>query len=96
MGNSPPPSHGPQASTPEPGRRVRRRVAESDDEDEGPVHDQDFEVPSDEEEGEDLMENIQADYEAIPELDRYDPTLLDKRQYDEMTAGASELSEAGL
>jgi hypothetical protein len=50
--------------------------------------DDDGAPPSDEEDGEDLMENAMADYEAIPELDQYDDTMLDKRRYADMDAGA--------
>ncbi len=39
---------------------------------------------SDEGEGEDLDENMEADYVAIPGLDTYDPSLMDKREYETM------------
>jgi len=44
-------------------------------------------APSDEEEVEDLLENAMEDYKAVPELDRYEESLLDKREYDEMDPG---------
>eukprot|EP00968_Pinguiococcus_pyrenoidosus_P029053 scaffold8278_cov258-Pinguiococcus_pyrenoidosus.AAC.1 len=33
-------------------------------------------------EGEDLLENIEADYQGIEALDNYDTTVLDDREYD--------------
>jgi Mini-chromosome maintenance protein 2 len=36
------------------------------------------------EDGEDLMENMDADYVPIAELDQYDPALLDRREYGDM------------
>ncbi len=47
----------------------------------GDYSDNDGEGVSDEGEGEDLEENMDADYVAIPGLDTYDPTLMDKREY---------------
>jgi Mini-chromosome maintenance protein 2 len=36
------------------------------------------------EDGEDLMENMDADYVPIAELDQYDPAQLDRREYGDM------------
>ncbi len=50
----------------------------------GDHSDDDGEGVSDEGEGEDLEENVEADYVAIPGLDTYDPSLMDKREYETM------------
>jgi DNA replication licensing factor MCM2 len=68
----------------------RRTVAESDEEDEiddGVDEERVVDAPSDEEDGEDLLENAEADYQPIAELDIYDESMLDKRErFNEMTA----------
>ena len=65
--------------------RKRRRIAvDEDDEDddndpeneEGSNPDELVDDQSEEEDGEDLMENLMADYAPAPELDQYDQTLL--------------------
>ena len=36
---------------------------------------------SDDDSGENLMEDLESDYVAIPELDHYDENILDHREY---------------
>ena len=38
-------------------------------------------APSEEEDGEDLLQNPEADYQRIEALDKYDEEMLDKREY---------------
>ena len=38
-------------------------------------------APSEEEDGEDLLQNPEADYQRIEALDNYDEEMLDKREY---------------
>jgi hypothetical protein len=69
-------------------QKKRRTLEESDEEDYDPYQNEHVvNAPSDEEEGEDLLENAMEDYKAVPELDRYEESLLDKREYDEMDPG---------
>mmetsp|Transcript_26843 Transcript_26843/g.82571 ORF Transcript_26843/g.82571 Transcript_26843/m.82571 type:complete len:573 (-) Transcript_26843:1087-2805(-) len=53
-------------------------------------------LSSDEESGENLMDGMESDYAAIPELDRYDEDLLDHRNYDQMDAKARSEAEAEI
>lgn len=55
--------------------------------------DDDASEDEDEGEGEDLMENMDADYQRIGELDTYDATMLDDRQYAGMTLEARKRAE---
>ena len=47
----------------------------------------------DEGEGEDLIENMEADYQQIAELDQYDSQMLDDRKYQGMTFDERKLAE---
>lgn len=68
-----------------------------DVQEEGRVVDVDGDAPpSDEEEGEDLLENMEQDYAAIAELDHYDETMLDKRTYADMGVDQRRLVEGRL
>ncbi|EER16710.1 DNA replication licensing factor MCM2, putative [Perkinsus marinus ATCC 50983] len=49
----------------------------------------------DEGEGEDLMDNMEEDYRPMPELDRYDPRMLDEQEYGD-DAGARRRAEREL
>ncbi|EER02078.1 conserved hypothetical protein [Perkinsus marinus ATCC 50983] len=46
-------------------------------------------------EGEDLMDNMEEDYRPMPELDRYDPRMLDEQEYGD-DAGARRRAEREL
>lgn len=43
-----------------------------------------------------MMDGMESDYAAIPELDRYDEDLLDHRNYDQMDAKARSEAEVYL
>lgn len=71
-----------------------RRIIVDDDEDDGPADAGNESVgsnpddlledqPSDDEEGEDIMENWMADYAPAPELDYYDPAMLNDEVIEE-------------
>jgi|TARA_B100000482_G_C12586501_1_gene289897 DNA replication licensing factor MCM2 len=45
--------------------------------------------------GESLMENMEGDYAAIPELDDYDYNLLDSQNYETMEVAARRNAEVG-
>ena len=47
----------------------------------------------DEQEGDDLAEYEQKDYNPIPELDRYDEAELDQEEYSDMSYGQREKAE---
>jgi len=49
---------------------------------------------SDDDSGENLMENIASDYVAIPELDKYDDSLLDNRLFKNMDVTTRREAEA--
>lgn len=51
---------------------------------------------SDDEDGENLMENIEGDYGAIPELDNYDENMLDHNNYGGIDPMARRAAEVGL
>lgn len=54
-------------------------------------------LPDDEEEeGEDLMENLEEDYRAIPELDVYDPAMLDETEQADASPSARARAEAAI
>ncbi|GMH49227.1 hypothetical protein TrLO_g9969 [Triparma laevis f. longispina] len=55
--------------------------------------DDDFDDPEDEGEGEDLIENMEADYQQISELDQYDSAMLDDKKYQGMTFDERKLAE---
>jgi hypothetical protein len=46
--------------------------------------------------GENLMEGMEGDYEAIPELDHYDHSFLDRRDYDRIDIAARRAAEVDL
>ena len=54
---------------------------------------QDPKGEEDEGEGEDLIENMEADYQHIAELDQYDAAMLDERKYQGMTFDERKLAE---
>ena len=51
---------------------------------------------SSDEDGENLMENIEGDYGAIPELDNYDENMLDHSDYGRIDPLARRAAEVGL
>ena len=58
---------------------------------------QDAETPSsDDDSGENLMENLESDYAAIPELDQYDEDILDDREYDQIDIAVQRAAEVRL
>ena len=54
-------------------------------EDDGGIHDDGAQGSEDEVDGEDLMENMEGDYNAVPELDRYDNVGIDDDQQQELS-----------
>lgn len=74
-------------------------VIEEEGVEEEPVTDEDpdgLDAGLSDEEGEDLMENMEADYVAIPELDTYDMGNLDHREYSAMDFDARRAAEAEI
>jgi hypothetical protein len=61
-------------------RRAGRRRNDFDADDSG-----DYNPDDDEEDGEDLLDNAELDYQRISELDTYDASMLDSRQYSAMS-----------
>lgn len=50
-----------------------------------------------EEDGEELFgDNMENDYRPMPELDRYDPDMLDEEDYDELSQGERQAAEAEM
>ena len=43
--------------------------------------------------GENLMDGMEGDYEAIPELDHYDQNFLDQRDFDRIDVAAQRAAE---
>lgn len=60
-------------------------------------NDNDVNQEEEEEEGEELFgDNMEADYRPMPELDRYDPDVLDDEDYSEMSQGERAAAEAAM
>lgn len=51
---------------------------------------------SDDDSGENLMEDVEGDYVAIPELDHYDENILDHREYGAIDSKARRAAEVQI
>lgn len=65
-------------------------------EDEEEIHDEIEDLPSDEDEGDDLLANMEDDYAANPDKDTYDISNIDDDEYEEMDAATRRRIDAQL
>ncbi|CAG9318679.1 MCM2 [Blepharisma stoltei] len=80
----------------EPSQKRRREAENSDSEAEEENVIDDTSIQGSEESGEDLEENMEADYRAIPELDTYEEEGIDEANYSDMDTDARMAAEEEL